>query len=127
LFRYSLITSVFVSPGGDTIWFSSDRFGGMGGYDIYMSVKDDIGLWSDPVNVGPPLNSQSNDIFYRRSAIDADQSWLASDRPGGYGDYDIYMLVKKNALARDSVVVDTSAIIDKRSEMLPDSLRIKRE
>jgi tetratricopeptide (TPR) repeat protein len=119
--------SVFVSPGGDTIWFSSDRFGGMGGYDIYMSVKDDIGLWSDPVNVGPPVNSQSNDIFYRRSAIDTDQSWLASDRPGGYGDYDIYMLVKKNALARDSVVVDTSAIIDNRSELLPDSLRIKKE
>jgi hypothetical protein len=119
--------SVFVSPGGDTIWFSSDRFGGMGGYDIYMSVKDELGLWSEPVNMGSPVNSQSNDIFYRRSAVDINRSWLASDRPGGYGAYDIYMMVKKPVSTPDYPAVDTTLLKGNRTVPLPDTLEIKKD
>ncbi len=85
--------SVHVSDMGDTIWFSSDRKGGMGGYDIYMSVKDKAGRWSEPVNMGIPVNSQSNDMFFRPSRLNKGEYWLASDRPGGYGGFDIYKLV----------------------------------
>lgn len=119
--------SVFVSPGGDTIWFSSDRFGGMGGYDIYMSVKDELGLWSEPVNMGSPLNSQSNDIFYRRSAVDINQSWLASDRPGGYGAYDIYMMVKNPVVTPDYPDADTSGTEGNKPGLIPDSLNVKKD
>ena len=119
--------SVFVSPGGDTIWFSSDRFGGMGGYDIYMSVKDELGLWSEPVNMGSPLNSQSNDIFYRRSTVDLNQSWLSSDRPGGYGAYDIYMMVRNPAVTPDYPDADTSGIEGIKHGLLPDSLKVKKD
>lgn len=85
--------SVHVSAMGDTIWFSSDRKGGMGGYDIYMSVKDKAGLWSEPLNIGMPANSQSNDMFFKPSPGNKGEYWLASDRVGGYGGFDIYSLI----------------------------------
>ena len=92
-----------------------------------MSVKDDLGLWSDPVNMGPPLNSQSNDIFYRRSAVDNNRSWLASDRPGGHGAYDIYMMVRNPAVTPDYPDADTSGIEGIKHGLLPDSLKVKKD
>ncbi|MDZ7739842.1 MAG: hypothetical protein U5K32_12395 [Bacteroidales bacterium] len=106
--------SVYVSGMGDTLWFSSDRKGGMGGYDIYMSVKDKTGEWSEPLNIGMPANSQSNDMFFIPSPLNEDEYWLASDRPGGYGGFDIYHMVI--TVRPDTVVVNeegSSLIIQK--------------
>ncbi len=47
----------FVSPDEQTIIFSSERPGGFGGSDIYVSFRDGKGSWSDPVNLGPEVNS----------------------------------------------------------------------
>lgn len=92
--------SVCISDMGDTIWFSSDRQGGMGGYDIYMSVEDKTGTWSEPKNIGMPANSQSNDMFFRPDPFCKNKYWLASDRPGGYGGFDIYTFVIDSALTQ---------------------------
>lgn len=101
--------SVYVSPGGDTIWFSSDRKGGLGGYDIYMAVKDDTGLWPAPVNMGIPFNSQSNDIFYKSFPYNKNEAWFASDRPGGKGGYDIYrvMMTGKPGSSPETITGDS--------------------
>ncbi|MEA1887291.1 MAG: tetratricopeptide repeat protein [Bacteroidota bacterium] len=115
--------SVHVSENGDTIWFSSNRPGGMGGYDIYMSVKDDIGLWSDPVNIGVPANSQSNDLFYKPGKINRNEAWLASDRPGGYGGFDIYRLVRIHDKDTLPGVINDTLIIEKDTvSIIPDTL-----
>ncbi len=54
----------FVSPDGNTLYFSSDGRIGMGGYDIYKSEKQDDGSWGTPINLGFPLNTVNDDIFY---------------------------------------------------------------
>jgi hypothetical protein len=46
-----------LSRGGDTLYFSSNRDGGFGGFDLYISVKTPANLWSNPVNLGPNINS----------------------------------------------------------------------
>jgi hypothetical protein len=46
----------FISPEGNLLLFSSERPGGFGGYDIYVSKKID-GSWSTPKNLGPKVNS----------------------------------------------------------------------
>jgi len=120
--------SVCVSPDGDTIWFSSNRPGGMGGYDIYMSVKDEIGLWSDPVNIGIPANSQSNDLFYNPVVHGRNEAWLASDRPGGYGGFDIYIMNINHAI--DSLAktkADTLSIEIDTARIKIDTLGIYRK
>jgi len=103
--------SVYVSPGGDTIWFSSDRKGGMGGYDIYMAVKDDTGLWPAAVNLGIPFNSQSNDIFYKSFPYNKNEAWLASDRPGGYGGYDVYRVIIPGKPGSSTGIIPGASIV----------------
>jgi len=82
--------SVWVSSAGDTLWFSSNGREGMGGYDIFMAVRDEYGSWSGVKHLGIPVNSQWNDLFYRPSGFDSVIFYLASDRPGGLGGFDIY-------------------------------------
>jgi Tol biopolymer transport system component len=51
----------FVSPDGTYIIFASDREGGYGGHDQYISFKKDDGAWSDLVNPGAPFNTADDD------------------------------------------------------------------
>ncbi|MEX2483172.1 MAG: OmpA family protein [Brumimicrobium sp.] len=82
-------SSVLIHPDGQTLYFSSEGHVGMGGYDIYMSRKDPLGNWGDPVNLGYPINTE-NDENSLLVGPDGEIAFFASDRPGGYGDLDIY-------------------------------------
>jgi tetratricopeptide (TPR) repeat protein len=50
----------FMSESGDQLIFASDRPGGFGGLDLYISKKVD-GDWGPPVNIGPEINTQFNE------------------------------------------------------------------
>jgi tetratricopeptide (TPR) repeat protein len=50
-------TYACVSDDGLTLYFTSNRAGGLGGYDIYKSVIDAEGKWGPAVNLGPTVNS----------------------------------------------------------------------
>ena len=54
-------THAAISNDGNTLYFTSNRKGGFGGLDIYVSVKDDKGNWQDPVNIGNTVNTQFNE------------------------------------------------------------------
>ncbi len=81
--------SVFIHPDGKTLYFSSDGHPGMGGLDIYMSRKDENGNWSEPVNLGYPINTHNdeNSILVHPNGKLA---YFASDREGGFGELDLY-------------------------------------
>ena len=53
----------FISPDGRTLYFSSNGHTGMGGYDIFVSLKNDQGEWTKPRNLGYPINTPDNDKF----------------------------------------------------------------
>jgi outer membrane protein OmpA-like peptidoglycan-associated protein len=55
--------SPFIHYDGKTLYFSSDRPGGCGGYDVYMTRKN-AGKWSEPKNLGPFINTSGNDYQY---------------------------------------------------------------
>lgn len=50
-----------ISPDGNTLYFASNREGGFGGYDIYISRKDKNGNWSQAVNAGRRINSPGDE------------------------------------------------------------------
>ena len=80
-----------ISPDGLEIYFFSDRAGGAGLHDLWMSTRATThSTWSTPVNLGPTFNTASNEEAPRLSA-DGRVLLFASDRPGGLGSYDIYM------------------------------------
>jgi hypothetical protein len=78
-----------LSPDGKTLYFSSDRPGGLGGFDIYFCQLEN-GVWSDPVNIGSPVNSAKNEIT--PFAHTSQRLYFASDRDSVNG-FDIYSAV----------------------------------
>ena len=76
-------------PNGNSIYFSSNREHGMGGYDIYKCSKDSAGNWGNVVNMGAPINS----AFDERSPAILDDGKMiifSSNAGNGMGGYDFY-------------------------------------
>ncbi len=78
-----------LSPDNTELYFVSNRKGGYGGYDIWISRFED-GLWQDPVNAGPAINTAGNETA---PYIDADNKTLffTSDGWPGMGGTDLFM------------------------------------
>ncbi|MGE5479230.1 MAG: TolB family protein [Chloroflexota bacterium] len=66
-----------VAPDGSFILFSSERDGGEGGLDLYISRRNADGSWGEAKNVGKPINTPENDVF---PAIASDGSLIYSSR-----------------------------------------------
>ena len=73
---------------GKTLYFSSQGLPGYGGYDIYKTVFEN-GHWSKPMNMGLPINSPGDDLYFNDYTSDG-IAYFSSHRLGGYGDQDIY-------------------------------------
>jgi len=78
-----------LSPNGEKLYFASDRPGGYGGFDIYFSEKED-GAWSDPVNLGPEINSSGNEAFPYMPGNGV--LFFASNGHEGLGGLDLFMI-----------------------------------
>ena len=74
---------------GKRMLFASDRPGGFGGFDLYYAEFRQ-GEWSIPINLGPEVNSMNDEIFPCWG--ENDQLTFSSDRPGGLGGFDLYLL-----------------------------------
>ena len=72
---------------GDIIYFSSNRPGGKGGFDIYMTKLDES--IEEPINLGSPMNSKGDDISFIINK-ETQRGYFSSNRSGGKGDDDIY-------------------------------------
>ncbi len=82
----------FIHPDGVTLFFSSNGGKTMGGFDIfYSSLSEDGTKWLAPVNVGFPINSPDDDIFYVVSA-DKTKAYYSSFKEGGIGEKDNYAI-----------------------------------
>ncbi|MFP9113532.1 OmpA family protein [Flavobacterium sp. RHBU_3] len=79
---------------GDVLYFSSDGHYGLGGLDVFTSTVSGVGQFSLPQNMGKPVNSNRDDFAYVLSA-DGKLTYLSSNRAGGKGDDDIYLVTPK--------------------------------
>lgn len=91
----------FMSVDNKTFYFSSNGERSMGGFDVFSSKLDDEGNWSEPENLGVPLNTTGDDIYYT-TTIDGYTGYLSSFRVGGKGEKDIYE-IKNTHLGIDKV------------------------
>jgi outer membrane protein OmpA-like peptidoglycan-associated protein/tetratricopeptide (TPR) repeat protein len=80
----------FIHPNGTTLYFSSNGPNSMGGYDIFKSEFVN-GAWSQPENIGYPVNTIGDDRFFTISASDR-HGFFSSQREGGYGLFDLYQI-----------------------------------
>ena len=77
-----------LSPRGDTLYFASDRPGGYGRFDVWMSGRSE-GEWQPPTNLGAPINTAFEEVS---PAYYEDEQTLvfSSNAPIGLGGYDLY-------------------------------------
>ena len=120
----------FLHPDGRTLYFASNRNPGGGGYDIWMSKRDSAtspfapGAWSEPVNLGAPLNTEGDEHGLVISA-DGETAYFSSRRPGTQG-LDILTWPMPQALRpRASVVVKGDLALGAGMENTPVSLELR--
>jgi hypothetical protein len=83
--------SPFLSEDDKTLFFSSRGHFNMGGYDIFYSTLLPNGEWSVPLNVGYPLNSTDDDVFFK-PLNQGYEGYMSKEMPGGFGKQDIYRI-----------------------------------
>lgn len=89
-------SSPSLSPDKNALYFSSDRPGGLGGKDLYVSYRLANGKWSEAVNMGSLINTKGDELA---PFIHADNNTLYFTSNGlpGYGGTDIYLVRKDTA------------------------------
>ena len=88
-----------ISLDGKRLYFQSNRPGGKGGLDIWVSELGEDGLWQKPVSLPFPINTEFNDhCLYFDDPINEDSAYLASNRPGTLGRNDLWYTRKVNGV-----------------------------
>ena len=90
----------FIHPDGKTLYFSSNGYIGIGGYDIYFTRLSEKGVWQKPVNIGYPINSEGDEtgLFVNTAGTKA---YFTSNRFSGNKDiceFDLYEDARPNKL-----------------------------
>jgi len=80
-------TQPFLTEDGKMLFFSSNRRGGYGGFDLYVCIRSN-GEWSKPRNLGPEINTVADEKYpflHKNGRL-----YFASNRKDGFGGFDIY-------------------------------------
>lgn len=105
---------VFIHPNGSTLFFSSIGHLTMGSYDIFRSELKD-GLWSEPVNLGYPINTVNEESTFSMTA-DNKKLLISAEYEGGAGERDIYEVDLRNADILNSLNID-SELLDRKGNI----------
>jgi outer membrane protein OmpA-like peptidoglycan-associated protein len=111
--------AVFLDFDGKTLYFSSEGHTSMGGYDFFKSTYEN-GTFSKPVNMGYPINSPGNDVFFVVST-DGKNAIFDSNRKGGFGEKDLYKMTFIDKL--DMVLLGT--VYDKKTNQVVRDAKIR--
>lgn len=85
----------FLIKDGKTLFFSSQGHRNMGGYDLFRSDLEQNNLWSQPENLGYPINTPDDNIFFMPSE-DGNSGYMSKYKESeGYGGEDIYRIIFK--------------------------------
>jgi len=116
----------FLHPDGKTLYFSSEGHTTMGGHDIFESTLGEDGSWSAPLNMGYPINTPGDDVYFVLTA-DGKKAYLSSAREDGFGQQDIYCIIpfEKKAIREVQMVLFKGIVIDKETrDRIPATVEI---
>lgn len=108
--------SPFIHPDGKTLYFMSNGHLGMGGMDIFITRKGTDGSWTEPKNIGYPINSHADEGFFFVGATGR-KAYFASDRLQGFGKFDIFEFDLPDHVKPEIVTYMRGKIIDAKSNI----------
>lgn len=104
--------SPYMLPDGMTLYFSSQGHENMGGFDIFISTISEDGFWSTPENMGYPVNTTEDDVFYIPTP-DEKHAYYSSSKNYGIGGQDLYYMTivkaKKKTITLRGRVADANS------------------
>jgi outer membrane protein OmpA-like peptidoglycan-associated protein len=113
----------FIHPDQKTLFFTSDGHSTMGGRDIFKTSLVN-GKWSNPENMGYPVNTTSNDNYFTLLA-DGKRAYFSSDRKGGQGAQDIYYLdMPENAMTIPLTMIKGRVINSETGKPMPTKMYV---
>ncbi len=121
--------SPFLSYDEKTIYYSSEGHFSMGGYDIFYSSLDKKGKWTKPVNVGYPVNTTDNNLYYLPGKTN-DYAYISAPQNGDLSKYQLVEIhyIKEEKVAEEPIsnVTTETSITEADSEIkIPDQASIK--
>lgn len=105
----------FIHPLNNTLFFSSEGHRNMGGYDIFKSNFDEAGKFTEPENLGSPINTSDDDLFFVLN-VNGSTGYFSSEREDGYGAQDIYKAMFDPPLYLN---VYHASVTDRADHMIP--------
>lgn len=112
----------FIHPDGQTFFFASNGPRSMGGYDIFFATLNDENKFTNVTNIGYPINTTDDDIFYVTSP-DGKRGYFSSVQTHNYGEADIYMITMPET-RETYLALFKGQIIPAEGEELPDNIVI---
>ncbi len=112
----------FIHPDGKTFYFTSNGHKSMGGFDIMYATLDENNQFSNVTNIGYPINTTDDDIFYVTSP-DGKRGYFSSVKENGFGNKDLYIAFNPEAKEK-ALALFRGQIIPSEGESLPEGLII---
>jgi len=115
----------YILEDGKTLFFSSQGHYCMGGLDLFHSMLLSNGYWSSPINVGYPVNTVNNDLFYIPSTNGAYVFFPLKNINRNLGDNDIYYLKGITPLVSSfEIKISGTVSLSDNKSILPKDLKI---
>lgn len=111
--------SPFLHPDGKTLYFASDNFPSLGGYDIFISKKDSLNKWQKSKNIGYPINTSYNEISLFVTT-DGKKAIFASNNLDGIGGWDMYSFDLYEDIQPERVLFLKGDIYDEQGDVIND-------
>ncbi|MCK4662183.1 MAG: OmpA family protein [Bacteroidales bacterium] len=111
----------FITDDGKTLFFSSEGHYSIGGLDIFQSKLSDNGEWSVPLNIGYPINTTDDDMFFY-PVENGKYGYYAMINKDGFGGKDIYKI--QIDVGADEIVAETDYLVEDNILPKTDSLLI---
>ena len=94
--------SPFIHPDNKTLYFASNGLTGMGGFDLFKTIRNEDGSWSEPVNLGYPINTTFDEIGLIVNA-EGNRAFYSSDRLSNKGrdifEFELYQEARPNPVS----------------------------
>ena len=117
--------SPFLHTDNQTLFFASNQFPSVGGYDIFYSQKDSLGSWQKPKNIGFPINTVSDELGLFVST-DGKKAYFASNQLEGVGGWDLYSFDLYDEAKPKKVLFLKGELNDENNNLLHDaSIQLK--
>lgn len=114
---------VFIHPDQKQLFFSSNGHRTIGGFDIfYSTLEEETEEWSDPVNIGIPINTSEDDLFYV-TTVDGKRAYYTSAKEGGVGEKDIYLITMPDETEKKLTVLK-GFLATRNLDSLPNGTKI---